>query len=81
MDEDAYEDAELEIAPTRWHWSFLVMRTLCFGANMANAARCYLGEVAQDVASYANYQMEKDERNDFRAEAGREIDALLTQED
>lgn len=84
MDEDEsdYADESIEVPPTRWHWSFLAMRTLCLGANVANAFRCYLGEVAQDVGSYANYQLEQDERGDFATTTKREIDALFgTSED
>lgn len=74
MDEDAYADESIDVVPARWHWSFLAIRTLCFGANIANATRTFLGEVAADVASYANYQMERDE---FAAEAGRELEQIL----
>lgn len=81
MDEDEYTDEAIEVTPAKWHWSFLAMRTLCFGANVANAVRCYLGEVAQDVGSYANYQMEQDERKQFAGDAVRELETLLGGDD
>ena len=75
MDEDdLYTDVTQEIPATKWHWSFLGMRTLCLGANVANAFRAFLSEVAGDVGSHANYQMERDE---FESSAGRELEMIL----
>lgn len=77
MNEDAYTDEVVEAPePTQWHWSFLVMRSLCLAANTANAFRAFFGEVAGDVGSYAHYQMQRDE---FAASAGRELETLLAE--
>ena len=73
MDENPYVDESPEVPASQWHWSFLGMRALCLAANLANAFRAFFSEVAADVASYANYQMERD---DFAAEAGREIETI-----
>lgn len=74
MDDSAYEDEAVEIASARWHWTFLAVRVLSLFANITNAFRAFFGEVATDIGSHANYQMERDE---FAADAGLELETIL----
>lgn len=74
MSESPYEDEVVEIPSVRWHWTFPIIRGLSLAANVSNAFRAFFGEVATDVGAHANYQTERDQ---FAAEAGRELETLL----
>ncbi len=78
MDEDAYTDEPAEEVPsTKWHWTFLAVRSLSLAANVSNAFRAFFGEVATDIGSYANYQMERDEIDEFIGDVDLELESLL----
>lgn len=77
MDEELYEEVEVEVAGRRWHWSYLTMRALQFGSNVAHATSSFLRDVADDVSMHANYQMERDEIDEFIADVDLELESLL----
>lgn len=75
MDESPYGDEVVQEVPAvRWHWTFPIVRVLSLAGNIANAHRAFFCELAADVGSHAQFQMERDE---FAASAGRELETLL----
>jgi hypothetical protein len=72
MDED--EVCEESAGGQQWHWSFLLLRILAFVASLFGVTGNFLGGIAEDVSEHVNYQMERDQ---FAAEAGRELESLI----
>lgn len=73
MDDEAEYAERTQRDSVRWHWSYAAVQVLAFLGNVANAFRLLFGGLAEDVALHANYQVERD---DFAAEAGREIETI-----
>jgi hypothetical protein len=75
-DEDGFEDFEpvySASAAYKWRWIFLLVRTLAFVANIFSDVSRLFGSLAEDLSANANY---KTEREQFAAEAGRELETL-----
>lgn len=71
--EDTLEEEQGPSA-VRFYWVTVPMHVLAFIGNVFNAAGVFSHSLAQECASQANYKMQRDE---FAAEAGREIEMLL----
>lgn len=79
MDESPYEDEEIvedEPRSRKWHWSFLLMRTLAYVANLFGTTASFVAGVATDVTEHANYQIDRDQ---FEVDAGRELETILSE--
>jgi len=77
MDEDEVYEAEAATG-YRWHWSFLVVRVLAFIASLFGVTGSLFGGIASDLTEHVNY---KNERDEFAADAGRELESLLGSEE
>jgi hypothetical protein len=73
MDEDEVYETQSAVG-YRWHWSFLIVRILAFIASLFGVTGSLFGGLASDITEHVNY---KNERDDFAAEAGRELETLL----
>jgi hypothetical protein len=75
MDEDFVEADEGAVCPPgRWRWTVLPLYSLTFVANVCADAGTYFANIAQEVAGHYNYQSEREQ---FAAEAGRELETIL----
>ena len=78
MNPDAVEGEDFypEYSPSayKWRWSFLLVRTLAFVANIFTDVAQVFGGFAEDLTAHANY---KTEREQFAAEAGRQLESLV----
>lgn len=64
--------------PQKWHWSYLALRGAELGANICVALKVSFTNLANDIAAHSNYEISRDE---FAAEAGRELEMILENTD
>lgn len=74
MDElDEREESE-ELGSWRFQPVVIVMRVIQLLGNIANAYRLFAGGLCEDICAHINYKIERDQ---FAAEAGRELEKLF----
>lgn len=78
MNPDAVEGEDFypEYSPSayKWRWSFPLVRILVFVASIFTDVARIFGGLAEDLTAHANF---KTEREQFAAEAGRELETLV----
>jgi hypothetical protein len=80
MDEDYNDElCEPEVeSGYQWRWSLLGIRVLTFVASLFGVTGRLFSGVAEDLVENLNYRVERDQ---FAAEAGRELETILGEEE
>lgn len=75
MDEELEEQEESqELGTWRFQPVVIVMRLIQLIGNICNAYRLFFGGLSEDVCAHINYKIERDQ---FAAEAGKELEKLF----
>lgn len=72
MDEDEVW-AEASSSARKFRWYFPIIRILAFWSSVFGASSQLFEDLAEDLANHANWKTERDE---FRADASRELESL-----
>lgn len=75
--EEEREESE-ELGTWRFQPVVIVMRLIQLFGNLSNAYRLFWAGLSEDICAHVNYKIERDQ---FAAEAGKELEKLFKGED